>query len=341
MRERFYFSTRDLVTIAILSALGGVLSTYIGYLGNLINTSVGVPFGAGQIMAGLHIFWMIVAYAIVPRFGTGTLVGLLKGTVELFAGSTHGVPIVAISLIEGLIVDMTFAVFRKRSTTAFVTAGALAAMSNVFTFQLLYFSGVPILYILLIALMAAISGAVFAGYFGQGAYQILAESGIVKVKGEVPKFKGLSVQKVATIAIALAFVGGAVIYFTAVYKPFMDPLTCEVSGNVENPFIYNPSDFTDSEITINAELNGEYTHIPARDYTGVPLHTILENAHPNGESNSVRVIASDGYEAEFNLTEIMVDDRLILIQENGRLRLVAGDYEGQYWVQKVAELRIE
>jgi len=340
MKERFYFSTRDLVTIAILSALGGVLSTYIGYLGNLINTTLGVPFGAGQVMAGLHIFWMIVAYAIVPRFGTGTLVGILKGMVELFAGSAHGVPVVLVSLIEGLLVDMTFAVFRKPSTVAFVAAGAIASASNVFTFQALYFSAVPITYILLIAAMAAISGAVFAGYFGQGAYQLLVESNIVKVKGEKPKFKKLTVQKAFTIGLAVALVGGAVIYYTVVYKPFADPLSCDVNGNVESPFLYRPSDYADEEITIIAELIGEYTYVPPTEYTGVPLHIILEQAHPNEGASSIRVIASDGYEARFNYTDVLDDNALILIQEDGTLRLVAGEYAGQYWVKKVAEIKV-
>ncbi|NYT11210.1 MAG: sulfite oxidase [Methanomassiliicoccales archaeon] len=340
MKDRFYFSTRDLVTIAILSALGGVLSTYIGYLGNLINTTLGVPFGAGQIMAGLHIFWMIVAYAIIPRFGTGTLVGLLKGTVELFAGSAHGVPIVLVSLVEGILVDMTFAVFRKPTTVSFVCAGALASASNVFVFQALYFASVPFTYILLIAAMAAISGAVFAGYFGQGAYQILVESGIVKVKGEKPVFKKLTVQKAFTIAVAVALIGGAVIYFTVVYKPFMDPLTCDVDGNVESPFVYRPADFADYEVTITAELIGEYTYVPPTEYTGVPLHIILERANPNSGASNIKVIASDGYEARFDYTDVMEDVNLILIQEDGRLRLIAGEYEGQYWVKKVSEIRV-
>ena len=52
--RKYYFSTKDLVTIALLSALGGVLSTYIGYLGNMVNHIIGVPFGAGQFLAGLH-----------------------------------------------------------------------------------------------------------------------------------------------------------------------------------------------------------------------------------------------------------------------------------------------
>ncbi|HPQ02845.1 MAG TPA: ECF transporter S component, partial [Bacillota bacterium] len=88
MRKAYYFSTRDLVLIAAISAAGGVLSTYVGYLGNLMNKAFGVPFGAGQWMAGLHVFWFVFARAIVGRTGAASLTGILKGIVEMFAGST-------------------------------------------------------------------------------------------------------------------------------------------------------------------------------------------------------------------------------------------------------------
>jgi len=341
MTDKPYFSTRDLVTIAILSALGGVLSTYIGYLGNLINTTLGVPFGAGQIMAGLHVYWMIVGHALIPRFGTGTMVGILKGTVELFAGSTHGVPIVFISLVEGLLVDLTLFTFRRRTTAVYCLAGAIGAASNVFTFQLLYFAGVPLGYILLIALMAAISGAIFGGYFGRGSYQVLVDSGIVKPeKGTVP-MKKITIQKAFTIGLAVVLIGGAGIYYTVVFKPFQDPMTCKVSGNVANPFSFKLSDFEDDETTIVAELIGEYTYIEPKNYTGIPLHIIIEQASPDSGAERVRVIAFDGYEAPFDLDAVMSDDRLLLVEEDGSIRLVAGDYAGQYWVKRVSEIRIE
>ncbi|MCJ2532418.1 MAG: ECF transporter S component, partial [Candidatus Thermoplasmatota archaeon] len=96
--KRLMLSTKDLVTIALLSALGGVLSTYVGYLGNLMNHIVGVPFGAGQFMAGLHVLWIILAIGITKKKGAGTVTGALKGVVELFTGSTHGIVIVVVSL---------------------------------------------------------------------------------------------------------------------------------------------------------------------------------------------------------------------------------------------------
>jgi len=341
MSRGFYFSTRDLVTIAILSALGGVLSTYIGYLGNLVNTTLGVPFGAGQMMAGLHVFWMVVAYAVVGKFGTGTLVGLLKGTVELFAGSTHGLPIVFVSLVEGLLVDLTLSVFKRKTVPVYCLAGAISSMSNVFTFQILYFSGVPIAYILLIASMAALSGIVFGGYFAIGSYGILVQSNIVKSPDKPPRIKRMTIQKVVSIIFIVAFVAGAAVYYTVVFKPFVNPETCEMTGKVESPYTYRPQDFTAYVVIIKAELKGEYTYIPPKNYTGVPLPVIIERAQPAPDATTVKVIARDGYEAVFNLTSALVDNRLILTVENGYLRLVAAEYAGAYWVEQVSEIRVE
>ncbi|NLL21914.1 MAG: sulfite oxidase, partial [Firmicutes bacterium] len=36
-RRKYYLSNRDLLVIAVLSGIGGIMSTYIGYLGNLVN----------------------------------------------------------------------------------------------------------------------------------------------------------------------------------------------------------------------------------------------------------------------------------------------------------------
>ena len=109
-------TTRDIVTIAVLSSLGGALSTFIGYLGNLINLALGVPFGAGQFMAGLHVFWLVLIRVIVPKLGAGTAGGLLKGTVEMFTGSTHGIAIVFVSLVQGIIIDMSAAAAGSRDS---------------------------------------------------------------------------------------------------------------------------------------------------------------------------------------------------------------------------------
>ena len=114
-RTNYYFSSRDLLVVAVLSGIGGVMSTYVGYLGNLLNRIFGVPFGAGQFAAGLHVFWIIVAAGLVRRPGAATAAGLLKGVVELLTGSTHGVVIVLVSLIQGLLVDVVLLLLRRHT----------------------------------------------------------------------------------------------------------------------------------------------------------------------------------------------------------------------------------
>jgi energy-coupling factor transport system substrate-specific component len=74
----YYLSTRDLVTIAVLSALGGAISTFVGYLGLLLNAAIGTPFGAGQFFSGLHVFWIILASGLIRKPGVATATGLLK-----------------------------------------------------------------------------------------------------------------------------------------------------------------------------------------------------------------------------------------------------------------------
>jgi len=341
MSQKHYFTTRELITVAILSALGGVLSTYIGYLANLINRIFIVPFGAGQFLAGLHVFWMILAYAITGRPGTGTLAGILKGMVEFLSGSTHGVPIILVSSIEGIIVDLSINVFRKPSTAAFCFAGAVASMSNVLVFQILYFSGVPATYLLLIASVAALSGAIFAGYFGKGTYQVLTMSHIVKTRSNSLPPPKLGLQKIFASSCIILLAGGAAVYYTTIYRPFTDPLTCQITGEVEQAFTYRPPDFSEAQVTIIAELKGEYTYVPPRNYTGTPLTAILAEALPKESAHTVTVIASDGYQAAFNLTQAMDDNELILVAEEGHLRLAAARYEGPYWIRHVCEIRVE
>ena len=56
---------------------------------------------------------------------------------------------------------------------------------------------------------------------------------------------------------------------------------------------------------------------------------------------SNRVIATDGYEVEFELQEVLNDDRMLLIREGDMLRLIAGNYDGGYWVKFVSRMIVE
>ncbi|MGI6308130.1 MAG: ECF transporter S component [Dethiobacteria bacterium] len=350
--RKYYLSNRDLLIIAILSGIGGVMSTYVGYLGNFLNRLFGVPFGAGQFLSGLHIFWIILAAGLVRLPGAATAAGLLKGVIELFTGSTHGVAIVFVSLAQGLFVDLVLLLLRRHSLPVYALAGGMGSASNVLVFQALYFSGAPLSYILFIAGLSFFSGILFGGGFGHGVLEIVRQvrpfrlgTGLAGSASQVSA-KAFSrrlrvVGLVLTILFAVVFSAGAVYYFAAIYEsPWSGP-ECLVEGKVERPLNFQLSRFAGQETTIVAELVGEVTYIPPEEYTGIPVKVILEAVLPKPEASLVKVIANDGYMVEFPLEEALSDEAMLLIQENSALRLIAGNYSGGYWVKQVNKFVVE
>jgi energy-coupling factor transport system substrate-specific component len=340
-----YLSNQNLLVIAVLSGIGGVMSTYIGYLGNLFNAMLGVPFGAGQFLSGLHVFWIILAAGLVKKPGAASLAGLLKGCIEFFTGGTHGITIIIVSLVQGIIVDLVLIIFRKYSLTILSLAGGLAAASNVLVFQTLYFSGVAWGYIAFIAFFAFVSGIIFAGFFGRHVLNIIFQAKAFQLSPQDHELarppKNSKFTMAAAGIIFLIFTGGAVYYFTQIYTPPWSGPQCTVEGAVERSLSFRLSDFSDQETTITAELKGQYTHVEEKEYTGIPVSAILKEAVPKEGSTILKVTGTDGYEIEFSLEKILVDDKFILIEEDDMLRLVAGNYEGSCWVRNASRMIID
>lgn len=358
MKTKPMLSIKDLATIALLSALGGVLSTYVGYLGNMMNHIVGVPFGAGQFMAGLHVLWIVLAVGITRRKGAGTVTGFLKGVVELFTGSTHGVVIVVVSLVQGLVVDLVLfsdKAKERRDYISFSAAGGLSAATNVIVFQVLFFAGVPWILILMLCMLACASGMIFGGWLSLEMLEALEGAGVVGGKNELfvdqmsaedhtwrkeRRTRRRRVVSLAAVASFLAvFTVGAVYYFMFVFV-LTGGGTISIEGSVQNPYDFSYDDFTEHEVVVNAELVGAVTYVPPRNYTGVLLSTILMQADPDEGATEVVVTASDGYYVVFSLADVLVDDGMIIMDEEGSFRVVADSYEGGYWVEGVVTIEV-
>jgi len=345
-------STRDIVTIALLSSLGGALSTFVGYLGNLINLSLGVPFGAGQFMAGLHVFWIVLIRVIVPKRGVGTAGGLLKGTIEMFTGSTHGIVIVVVSLIQGFVVDIgassagsTESPKDSSRITWWLGAGVASAV-NVTVLQIFYFTGAPIIYIIVISILAFCSGIIFAGYFAWETLEFLNDAGTISgfqsTKPVIPKStpKVVVHRNLPAVVFVLFLTVGSLYYTTNVAHVFADPYTCEVRGLVDNPFSFSLEDFPGSEVTIEAELIGAYTYLEPANYTGILISTILQQANVQTGAVGLQIIARDGYSIIFDIDTVMDDSNFLLTKSDDGLWLIAGDYDGSMWVRKVTILQV-
>ena len=357
--RRHYFTTKDLVTIALLSALGGVLSMYIGYLGNLVNHIFGVPFGAGQFMAGLHVIWIMLALAITGRKGAATTTGILKGVVELFMGGTHGIVIIVVSAAQGLILDLVLfrdGSKRERNIVTYSIAGGLASATNVIVFQSFFFSGVPIILIVVLCMLAFASGLIFGGWLTLEMLSSLELSGMISSvrarfvdvpdadldsdhRPRRPRNTRRLVGAMAVTIILAAFTVGGVYYFSFIFE-LQGGDTIEVTGSLEDPYDFRYADFENHQVTIEAELIGSVTYVAPRDYTGIPLNLIIQEGQPQATATEIVVSASDGYFVVFLFQSVMTDDAIIIVEEDSEYRLVAAEFEGAYWIRGVTGIEV-
>lgn len=340
-KAQYYYETSDLVIIALFCALGGILSTFIGYVGNLINRVLGIPFGGGQIIAGLHVFWIVLIYLLVNRkIGVAFIAGIIKGFVEFFSGSAHGILVLLISGTQGLVIEIILIIFLSSNNKIIISfASGLASASNVFIQQLIFFnSQIPPLFIALIGIISFGSGVVLGGLFPIAVFHLFNKSTILNWRKTPKSSDQLKYIQLIRIGIIIILVISEIGIFS--FLVFQNRFSAQITGDIYNPYTYYPADFLDRQVTVEAELIGDVTYEPPKNYTGVPLLVIIETAQPISEFFIVRVSASDIYSVEFDSTEIQNDQSLILIMESSGLRLIAGKFHGSYWVQKVNRIEI-
>jgi energy-coupling factor transport system substrate-specific component len=333
-QRRTYFTTRDLLLMAALAALGGVVSTYVNAIGDLFQSVFGFA-GTTQWAAGLHVLWLTLAVGLTRKQGSGTITGLLKGGVELLTGNTHGLLVVLVDIVAGLLVDFGFLPFRKKdSLLAYCLAGGLASASNVFVFQL--FAAVPadtlaFQAMLLVGGIAFSSGVLFAGVLGWALLNGLRRAGVVKDQAPAPSMGRriypvfLGVAALLTVALALFL-----------QQALRGPNTVHIGGAVAAAYDY-PAEHGDIP-----EVSGEGTLNEAqRRFTGVPLEEIIARAEPQEAAEMVLIEASDGYTFFVSISEVRENENLLLVvQGEGEdaSYSVAGAENSKAWVRAVTRL---
>ncbi|MGD8399133.1 MAG: ECF transporter S component, partial [Anaerolineae bacterium] len=333
--RRYYFTTRDLLMMAALAALGGVVSTYVNAIGDFFQSILGFA-GTTQWAAGLHIVWLTLAVGLTRKQGAGTVTGLLKGGVELLTGNTHGLLVVLIDLVAGLLVDLGFLPFRKKdSLLAYCIAGGLASASNVFVFQL--FAAVPtdtlaFQAMLLVGGMAFLSGVLFAGVVGWALLNGLRRAGVVK--DQPVQSMGRRAYPIFLVVVALL----ATVLTVFLQRALRGPATVEVSGAVSTPYSY-PVDAGELE-----EVAGEGTlNEMTRRFTGVPLREIIARAEPREDAVLVLAEASDGYAFFLSIEEVRENEDLLLVAQgegDEASYSVMGAENSKAWVRGVTSLTV-
>ena len=333
--QRYYYTTRDLLLMAALAALGGISSTYINFIGDFFQSFLGFA-GTTQWAAGLHVLWLVLAVGLTKKTGAGTITGILKGGVELFSGNTHGLLVVLVDLVAGILVDLGMLPFRKRDHwTAYALAGGLASASNVLVFQL--FAAIPadILtfgLIGLITLVSFLSGVVFAGILGFGLLVTLRRSGVVKDQPAQPLGKR---ARWVLLACALILIGSLFGYLKFARA---GAGTVSVTGAVHSPYQFSARGTTIQEKAVTSQVNGL-----ARTYQGYPLADILAAAEPDQQADLVLLQASDGYAFLITFEELEANPGIVLQAQgkgNRQTFNVAGPESKKAWVTGVSEIQV-
>ncbi len=332
MKKGYYFTTKDLLFIAGFSAIGGLASTYLNMIGDFFQSLLGFA-GTTQWAAGIHILWILLAVGIVNKPGTAVLTGILKGVVELLSGNTHGVLVLIVDVVAGLIVELVFFLPVLNKYIKNIIAGGLAAMSNVFVFQI--FASVPadslaFWSMLAVAGVALLSGVLFGGILSQLVLKNLAKSGVISPDLEKSKTKWFKVG-----SVLLGFLVCAVSAFLYLQLSKGEGAVT-ISGNVVAEQSFDVQNTDISQITIESSLQGK-----VGTYTGYPLKQIINTATPGEGADLILVTATDGYSYFITMDEVNTNANLILVVDgegSDASYSVVGAENSKAWIRGVAEV---
>jgi ABC-type thiamin/hydroxymethylpyrimidine transport system permease subunit len=323
--------------MAVLAALGGVASTYVQTLANAVHAALGFP-GTTQALAGLHVVWLVLAVGLTGKQGAGTVTGIAKGAVEFLSGNTHGIMIILIDVVAGILVDLGMLPFRnKNSYLAYAVAGGMATASNVWVFQA--FASIPtdvltMSAILLVAAVSFVSGVLLAGVLGKVLLDSLRRAGVVREQPAQTRGRWAYGAFLGIVSI-LTLAGGLYLYFG-----LKGPPTVHVAGQVEAPYEYAYGEADEALLVMVQE-----TAKPGLmgTYTGLSLQEIVSRAQPSADATAILARGNDGYDFFIDMAEVEENGQLILAQSGSGGEMtysVAGARNSKAWVRNVVEITV-
>jgi ABC-type thiamin/hydroxymethylpyrimidine transport system permease subunit len=128
-----WFTTRDLVYIAVFGALWGALEMTLGSYLHLIFPSLTTPLvGVGTIMTAIGMVVALIGHLFVPRTGSVLMIGIVVAILKAFSIGGVKLPAMIAIIIECLLAELGLLLFRKPGRGGFMLAGCLAVLWTFF-----------------------------------------------------------------------------------------------------------------------------------------------------------------------------------------------------------------
>lgn len=177
----FNYSTRDIVVVAVIAAIAGVVNTGTGNLWYLANSSLG-PLG-GALLQGAFMWAYILVMWLVRKPGAALAVGLIETAVEVLLGNASGIGTIGWGVSQGLGVEVVMAIsnYQGYSLWHAIMAGAAASQfGTVWTALLFGWDTSAAGDVWLAVPVNLISGAILSGLLGYALAQAIARTGLVR-----------------------------------------------------------------------------------------------------------------------------------------------------------------
>ena len=171
----------DLVTAAVFAVALGVafwgFDVFVYPVVGII--TAGFP-PLGGLATGVWILPAVAGMLLIRRPGAAIFVELIAANVELTLGNSWGVTVLISALIQGLAVELVFALFRYRKFGLGIAAlaGAVAAFFEIVGYELnAYYADYSLTFQIVLVICAVVSGAVISGGLGSLLIRALARTG--------------------------------------------------------------------------------------------------------------------------------------------------------------------
>jgi len=174
----FNYTTSDLVIMAVLGALAGVVNTWMGNVWYAANT-VSPIYGAA--LQGTFMWAYLLSYFLVRKSGSMLIIGVVEAVVEALLGNQAGFNTLGWGITQGLGAEvvMWFCNYGKFGWLAFGLAGAGASQfGTLWSFMLYGWSSLQDY--LIAAPINLVSGFVFSGLLAFGLGKLIENTGLVR-----------------------------------------------------------------------------------------------------------------------------------------------------------------
>ena len=180
-KDKTGYSTQNLVIVAVLAAIAGVINTGVGNLWYLANTSLG-PLG-GALIQGMFMWAYILAVFIVRKPGIALIFGVIEASTEVLLGNAAGIGTLGWGISQGLAIEAVLLCVGYSRFGLITALMAGMASSQLGTLWSSIFYGWDPAYskdVWLAVPINIISGAIFSGGLGYYLATKLAKTGLIR-----------------------------------------------------------------------------------------------------------------------------------------------------------------